>query len=150
MRIREIHQDGAASGLSRDGQILSSNPSAIGGMCGSMRACAILCNRPNRHFEPIEISLEDTQVGITSVSQRPSRNVHSDQSKSFIMSGELAGTRTQDPRLKRALLYQLSYELFWAAVSKLTQYGTGLHAASRDARPALPWHLKVSKGANQQ
>jgi hypothetical protein len=25
--------------------------------------------------------------------------------------GELAGTRTQDPRLKRALLYQLSYEL---------------------------------------
>jgi len=31
--------------------------------------------------------------------------------KSFIMSGELAGARTQDPRLKRALLYQLSYEL---------------------------------------
>ena len=27
------------------------------------------------------------------------------------MSGELAGARTQDPRLKRALLYQLSYEL---------------------------------------
>ena len=26
-------------------------------------------------------------------------------------SGELAGIRTQDPRLKRALLYQLSYEL---------------------------------------
>jgi hypothetical protein len=25
--------------------------------------------------------------------------------------GELAGARTQDPRLKRALLYQLSYEL---------------------------------------
>jgi hypothetical protein len=25
--------------------------------------------------------------------------------------GELAGIRTQDPRLKRALLYQLSYEL---------------------------------------
>jgi hypothetical protein len=36
-------------------------------------------------------------------------------------SGELAGTRTQDPRLKRALLYQLSYELAKAAVSKLTQ-----------------------------
>ena len=34
---------------------------------------------------------------------------------SWIMSGlrdgELAGNRTQDPRLKRALLYQLSYEL---------------------------------------
>ena len=27
------------------------------------------------------------------------------------MSGELAGARTQDPRLKRAMLYQLSYEL---------------------------------------
>jgi hypothetical protein len=27
------------------------------------------------------------------------------------MSGELAGIRTQDPRLKRALLYLLSYEL---------------------------------------
>jgi hypothetical protein len=27
------------------------------------------------------------------------------------MGGELAGDRTQDPRLKRALLYQLSYEL---------------------------------------
>jgi hypothetical protein len=26
-------------------------------------------------------------------------------------NGELAGARTQDPRLKRALLYQLSYEL---------------------------------------
>jgi hypothetical protein len=28
-----------------------------------------------------------------------------------IYYGELAGARTQDPRLKRALLYQLSYEL---------------------------------------
>ena len=31
--------------------------------------------------------------------------------KSFGMFGELAGARTQDPRLKRAMLYQLSYEL---------------------------------------
>jgi hypothetical protein len=31
--------------------------------------------------------------------------------KLFILNGELAGIRTQDPRLKRALLYQLSYEL---------------------------------------
>ena len=38
-------------------------------------------------------------------------DVHSYLSKSFIMSGELAGIRTQDPRLKRALLYLLSYEL---------------------------------------
>lgn len=29
--------------------------------------------------------------------------------------GELAGIRTQDPRLKRALLYQLSYELVQVA-----------------------------------
>ena len=32
-------------------------------------------------------------------------------SKLFILYGERAGTRTQDPRLKRALLYQLSYAL---------------------------------------
>jgi hypothetical protein len=38
-------------------------------------------------------------------------DVHSYYIKSLIMSGELAGARTQDPRLKRALLYQLSYEL---------------------------------------
>ncbi len=31
--------------------------------------------------------------------------------KLFVLRGELAGIRTQDPRLKRALLYQLSYEL---------------------------------------
>jgi hypothetical protein len=31
--------------------------------------------------------------------------------KLFILNGEPAGIRTQDPRLKRALLYQLSYEL---------------------------------------
>ena len=37
------------------------------------------------------------------------------------VGGELAGIRTQDPRLKRALLYQLSYELVKAAISKLTQ-----------------------------
>ncbi len=36
---------------------------------------------------------------------------HPHPNKYFIMSGELAGNRTQDPRLKRALLYQLSYEL---------------------------------------
>ena len=30
---------------------------------------------------------------------------------SLIVNGEPAGTRTQDPRLKRAMLYQLSYRL---------------------------------------
>ena len=34
----------------------------------------------------------------------------------FDWNGEPAGTRTQDPRLKRALLYQLSYELSPIAV----------------------------------
>jgi hypothetical protein len=31
--------------------------------------------------------------------------------KLFVLNGELGGSRTHDPRLKRALLYQLSYEL---------------------------------------
>ena len=30
---------------------------------------------------------------------------------SFIQNGEPAGTRTQGPRLKRAMLYRLSYRL---------------------------------------
>jgi hypothetical protein len=38
----------------------------------------------------------------------------------FILNGELAGIRTQDQRLKRAMLYQLSYEL--SPISKLTQF----------------------------
>jgi hypothetical protein len=38
-------------------------------------------------------------------------DLHSDEYNSFILSGELGGSRTHDPRLKRALLYQLSYEL---------------------------------------
>ena len=40
--------------------------------------------------------------------------------------GEPAGTRTQDPRLKRALLYQLSYEL--TPESRLTQPTSGFEA----------------------
>jgi len=31
--------------------------------------------------------------------------------KLFVLYSELGGSRTHDPRLKRALLYQLSYEL---------------------------------------
>ena len=34
-----------------------------------------------------------------------------EEDSNFLVSGEPAGIRTQDPRLKRALLYQLSYEL---------------------------------------
>ena len=33
--------------------------------------------------------------------------------KSFIFYGEPGADRTHDPRLKRALLYQLSYGLSW-------------------------------------
>ena len=36
----------------------------------------------------------------------------------FCFPGELGGTRTHDPRLKRAVLYQLSYEL----ITKLTHW----------------------------
>ena|GEM_PF-6212730 len=32
---------------------------------------------------------------------------------SLVQSGEPAGTRTQGPRLKRAMLYRLSYRLTW-------------------------------------
>lgn len=34
-----------------------------------------------------------------------------EEESNCLVSGEPAGIRTQDPRLKRALLYQLSYEL---------------------------------------
>jgi len=37
-------------------------------------------------------------------------------SRSVKRLGELAGTRTQDPRIKSALLYQLSYELIYSAI----------------------------------
>jgi hypothetical protein len=47
-------------------------------------------------------ALESIQVGGDS---GPGR------AKSIKVNGEPAGTRTQDPRLKRALLYQLSYGL---------------------------------------
>ena len=56
--------------------------------------------------------------------------------------GELAGARTQDPRLKRALLYQLSYELVQAAVSKLPQKrdeSSGWRWLEPDGRGVLQW-----------
>ena len=37
--------------------------------------------------------------------------VRSRSGKFLVLHGELAGARTQDQRLKRAMLYQLSYEL---------------------------------------
>jgi hypothetical protein len=43
--------------------------------------------------------------------------------------GELAGARTQDQRLKRAMLYQLSYELTEVTQSKVSQEG-GREAAA--------------------
>jgi hypothetical protein len=41
----------------------------------------------------------------------PFPDVRDGLDKFFVLNGELAGARTQDPRLKRAMLYQLSYEL---------------------------------------
>ena len=78
---------------------------------GLMPFYAIRCNtvrHPNRHFESTAfLGMRLYHFRITAAFL----DVHSYFSKSFIMSGELAGIRTQDPRLKRALLYQLSYEL---------------------------------------
>jgi hypothetical protein len=50
--------------------------------------------------------------------------------------GELAGTRTQDPRLKRALLYQLSYELVqgrsFQIITGPTSAPVATHSAPKD------------------
>jgi hypothetical protein len=53
----------------------------------------------------------------------PSRQKRAGWGPGFCSYGEPAGTRTQDPRLKRALLYQLSYELTSDSTSdsRLTQ-----------------------------
>ena len=65
--------------------------------------------RPNQYFESVEIprGMRRYHFRITAAIF----DVHSNSSKSFSLSGELGGSRTQDPRLKRALLYLLSYEL---------------------------------------
>ncbi len=52
--------------------------------------------------------------------------------KLFVLRGELAGTRTQDPRLKRALLYQLSYELEIRPLP--TNYHRASHSLTTDHR----------------
>lgn len=48
---------------------------------------------------------------ITFVSQRLFMGAFWLDVKSFVLFGESAGARTQDQRLKRAMLYQLSYAL---------------------------------------
>ena len=74
-----------------------------------MRTRAIQCNTPNPYCEstafPCRMQLY--HFCITAAF----RGFNSPTYKWFILYGELAGNRTQDPRLKRALLYQLSYEL---------------------------------------
>ena len=61
----------------------------------------------------------DYGVGQPPVSRTGARRVKDfsgsglDMGKPFNLNGELAGARTQDPRLKRALLYLLSYELVY-------------------------------------
>ena len=42
--------------------------------------------------------------------------------KSLILDGESAGIRTQDPRLKRAMLYQLSYRLSGTLVRHIVTF----------------------------
>jgi hypothetical protein len=81
-------------------------------MKSDVRFNASTCNsvqRPDPHFESTEFPrrMRVYHFRITAAFL----DVHSYYIKSLIMSGELAGARTQDPRLKRALLYQLSYEL---------------------------------------
>ena len=50
--------------------------------------------------------------------------------------GEPAGTRTQDPRLKRAMLYRLSYRLTEARQSSLVNRVEGYQVLTR--APILP------------
>ena len=60
-------------------------------------------------------------------------------------AGELAGNRTQDPRIKSALLYQLSYELTVSLLLLLngtTRACTTTRADSKGTRLRVP--LKVS------
>ena len=45
--------------------------------------------------------------------------------KSLMLDGESAGIRTQDPRLKRAMLYQLSYRLSQTQRRHIVTRGAG-------------------------
>jgi hypothetical protein len=53
------------------------------------------------------------------------------EGKIAVKRGELAGIRTQDPRLKRALLYQLSYELAIRPLFSNYHKVTGPHCSLR-------------------
>ncbi len=83
--------------------------SAMESECDSKRARTIQCNTPNQHFEstafPQRKRLYHFRITAAIYCFLDRSN------KLFILCGELAGARTQDQRLKRALLYQLSYEL---------------------------------------
>ena len=52
--------------------------------------------------------------------------------------GELGGNRTHDPRIKSALLYRLSYELFLLKFQSTTM-GTGACPAC----PGSPWSVSA-------
>jgi hypothetical protein len=67
---------------------------------------------------------------------------------SFIFYGELAGIRTQDPRLKRALLYLLSYELVQGRFFKTTIAGAEAPGAGRRECAAIA--ERIEKGDDGQ
>jgi hypothetical protein len=84
-------------------------------ICDSIRAVATQCGTPSR-VEPTPRHQTMGMYRFRIAAATPASVFESN--KLFILHGELAGDRTQDPRLKRALLYQLSYEL---ALFKLPQ-----------------------------
>jgi hypothetical protein len=74
---------------------------------------------------------------------------HSRGSSGRKMNGELAGARTQDPRLKRALLYQLSYELVQGRFFKTNtgrRFWSARTAAWRGCGRAGQWAAACNSG----
>jgi hypothetical protein len=55
----------------------------------------------------------------------------------YLKNGEPAGTRTQDPRLKRAMLYQLSYRLTEECADCITAFSLCLDRSMN--RLACTW-----------
>jgi hypothetical protein len=115
-----------------------------------VRFSATACNseqHPNENFESTEFPrrMRVYHFRITAAFL----GIHSYLHKSFIMSGELAGARTQDPRLKRALLYQLSYELVQGRFFKTNtgrRFWSARTAAWRGCGRAGRWAAACNSG----
>lgn len=80
-------------------RILRATRSGTRAMCDLMRAHAIQCNTPNPHFESIQFPRRMYLYHFCI--KAALYNFRDRSSKLFILYGELAGNRTQDPRLKR-------------------------------------------------